>query len=113
MNDLAKIFPILVYELSGQHNIKDRLNRVEKYFEEAQEYTKEMPFDIASWIQPKMTTDLLKDIDESIYSIAKKISGKTKKEVLDKINKMSFGEDNKELDILLDEYFDKLKETLN
>lgn len=30
--ELAEIFPILSYELSGQHNISERLNKVDNYF---------------------------------------------------------------------------------
>jgi len=37
--DLAEIFPILAYELNGQHNIKERLNRVDNYFGEIKSMT--------------------------------------------------------------------------
>lgn len=32
--ELAEIFPILAYELSGKHNIKERLNNADDYFDE-------------------------------------------------------------------------------
>jgi hypothetical protein len=37
--DLAEIFPILAYELNGQHNIKERLGNFEKYFDEMKKFT--------------------------------------------------------------------------
>ncbi len=52
--ELAEIFPILAYELSGQHKIKERLNKADNYFEELKDVTGEMPFDIKEWVNPKI-----------------------------------------------------------
>jgi hypothetical protein len=110
--DLAEIFPILAYELNGQHNIKERLNRVDNYFGEIQSMTDEMPFDFKQWINPKLTKELLTDLDESIEKIARLINKETYKTSKEKITKMSFTDDNKDMDNFIDEYFDKIIENL-
>lgn len=112
LNDLSEILPILAYELSGQQNIKERLSKVDNYFEKIHEYTNEIPFDIKDWIQPKLTTDLLKEIDESIVKIAEKIDKKTKNEALNKIVKMDFKGSNDDLEKIVDEYLTKIQETI-
>ncbi len=108
--DLAEIFPILAYDLNGQHNIKERLNRVDNYFNEIKSMTDEIPFDLKQWINPKLTKELLKDLDESIEKIAKQIDKKTLTLSKDKILKMTFDDDDKELDIFIDEYLEKVTE---
>lgn len=111
--DLAEIFPILAYELNGQHNIKERLNRVDNYFNEIKEVTDEMPFDFKQWINPKMTKDLLNDLDESIGKIGKQIDKETLFASRNKITKMVFDDDDKEMEEVIDEYLDKIIANLN
>ncbi len=106
--ELAEIYPILAYELSGQHNIKERLNKANDYFGEVQSAIEEIPFDIKEWINPKLTKDLLKYLDESIESIACQIDKQTLKTSKEKIEKMMFEDDENELDFLIDEYLEKV-----
>lgn len=112
LNDLSEILPILAYELSGQHNIKERLSKLDNYLDEIVENSTKMPFDMKDWIQPKLTTDLLKEIDESIEKIAQRIDKKTKREALKKIAKMDYKGDNDELDKIVDEYLTKIQESI-
>lgn len=110
--DLAEIFPILAYELNGQHNIKERLNRVYNYFNEIKEITDEIPFDFKQWINPKLTKELLSDLDESIDKIGKQIDKETYNASKEKITKMIFDDDDKEMENLMDEYLDKVIERI-
>jgi len=110
--DLAEIFPILAYELSGQHNIKERLNKADNYFSELQSATTEIPFDIKQWINPKLTQGLLDDLDDSIEKIANKIDNQTLQSSKVKIAKMDSEESNPEMDILIDEYLEKVIENM-
>lgn len=111
--DLAEIFPILAYELNGQHNIKERINRLNSYFSEVESTINEMPFDIKKWINPKLTKDLLVDLDKSIEKVAKLIDKQTLETAKVKIAKMNFKEDDNEINIVLDEYFDKVVENIS
>lgn len=110
--DLAEVFPILAYELNGQHNIKERLNRVDNYFGEIKSMTDEMPFDLKKWINPKLTKGLLTDLDESIEKIAKLIDKETINISKEKVSKMIFDDDDKELENFIDEYLDKIIENI-
>ncbi len=110
--ELAEIYPILAYELSGQHNIKERLNKANDYFGEVQSTIQEIPFDIKEWINPKLTKDLLKDLDESIEKIASQIDKQTLKASREKIKIMTFEEDDSEMETFVDEYFEKVIENL-
>ena len=110
--ELAEIYPILAYELSGQHNIKERLNKANDYFGEVQSTIQEIPFDIKEWINPKLTKDLLKDLDESIEKIASQIDKLTLKASQEKIEKMSFEEEDSEMETFVDEYLEKVIENL-
>jgi hypothetical protein len=106
--DLAEIFPILAYELNGQHNIKERLNRVDNYLSEIETVTDEVPFDFKRWINPKLTKELLKNLDESIDKIAIQIDKETLKLSKTKISEITFDDADKELEAFVNEYFDKI-----
>lgn len=110
--DLAEIFPILAYELNGQHNIKERLNRVDNYFNEIKVVTDEIPFDFKQWINPKLTKELLNDLDESIEKISKQIDKETYNASKDKITKMVFDDDDEEIGNFIDEYLEKVIDSL-
>jgi hypothetical protein len=112
LNDLAEIFPIFAYELGGQHKIKERLTNVNNYFTEVESLTPEMPLDLKKLIQPQMTKELLNDIDESIEKIAEKISRRTKRIALEKINKMNFEDDSDDMKKFIDEYLTKIEEAI-
>ena len=110
--ELSEIFPILAYELSGKHNIKERLNSLNNYFEEIDTLTPEMPFNISEWIKPRVTEDLLIDLDESLLKISSKINRSTKKEVKEKISNMKFDSDENEMNNLIDGFFKKIEDSL-
>lgn len=109
--ELAEIFPILAYKLSGKHNIKERLNKVDEYLNEVESLT-EFPFDIKEWINPKFTKELLEELDKSIKKIAKKTDTKTIKSSKKIIQNMTFENDDKELENFIDEYFEKVIQTM-
>jgi hypothetical protein len=111
--DLAEIFPILAYELNGQHKIKERLNKANNYFSEIQSLTEELPFDLKQWINPKLTKDLLVDLDESIKRIAIQIDKQTLKDSNEKIAKMVFDNDDDDINKLIDEYLEKIIENIS
>ena len=70
--ELAEVFPLLAYELNGQHNIKERLNKANDYFGEMEKIVGDMPLEIKNWINPKITKGLLSGLDESIENITNK-----------------------------------------
>lgn len=110
--ELAEIFPILAYKLSGKHNIKERLNKVDEYFNEVESLTDGFPFDIKEWINPKFTKELLEELDKSIKKIAKKTDAKTIKSTKKIIQNMTFEDDTKEMESFIDEYLEKVIQTM-
>lgn len=108
--DLSEVFPVFAYELSGQHRIKERLNKSDNYLTELEGLAEGMPFDLKNWLQPKITKDLLKDLDENLSRIAIKIDKKTAKEVKTKIMAMD-NRDNSDVEGILEEYINKVKES--
>ena len=109
--ELAEIFPILAFELNGKHNIKDRLNKANNYAKEVEALSIDMPFDIRGLINPKLTKELLQDLNESIEMIAKKIDKKTLQLSKDKISIENSNEDEKKLSILMDQFLNELSES--
>lgn len=71
-----------------------------------------MPFDIKNLINPKLTRNLLEELDESIEKIAKQIDPQTLLDSKDKISKMKFEDDNQEMNNLIDEYLEKIVELM-
>jgi len=71
-----------------------------------------MPFDFKKWINPKLKNELLTDLDESIDKIAKLIDKETLNVSKEKISKMSFDDDEKELENFIEEYLDKIIENI-
>lgn len=108
INELAEIYPVFAYELSGQYKIKERIESLESYFNEVEDFLSQMPKELTDWVQPKITDDLLKDIDGYIIEIAEKINRKTKSKVTDKL-KSKTDDNSKELDEFIDEYIKKIK----
>lgn len=84
--DLAEAFPILAYELSGQHNIKERLSDIDEYLDKTRIYTPDNPIDLKSLINPKVINSLIEELDESILHVSKKISRKTYKRSKEKLS---------------------------
>lgn len=101
--ELAEIYPIFAYELSGQYQIKERIAHISHM----SEVLHEMPFDYKAFIQPKMNKNIMDNIEKNILSISGKIgmacTRETKKKLLppDKIN-------TSEVEEFLDEYVQKI-----
>lgn len=77
--ELAEIFPMLAYNLNGKHNIKSRLQKTERYITEIEGAIAQsnVDFDIKSFLEPLIENELLKEIDNSIESIARLINRRT------------------------------------
>ncbi|PNW26033.1 hypothetical protein [Formosa algae] len=109
IDDLAEVFPILAYELSGQHNIKERINVIDNYLNEVKHHVGEMPFDLKEWLKPKMTDNLISDLDETIKKISEKIDKELWQNSKDKIANMDKNDDG-DMDSFLNEFIEKTKE---
>jgi hypothetical protein len=109
--DLAEILPVFAYELSGQHRIKERLEKAELLFSEADEYLSQLPFDIKSWFEPKVTEQLIKDLDDNIIRIANKLENRTYNEVRRKL-KHQTAVDNSDVNDLINDYIDQIKKSI-
>ena len=112
ITELSEIFPILAYELNGQHDIKERLNKVDNHLRELTSITDHIPFDIKEWINPKLTKSLLDDLDKSIEKISKKLGKKMLNVSKEKILKMN-EVDKEEMENFVEEYFSKISNSLN
>jgi len=108
INELAEIYPVFAYELSGQYKIKERIESVENYFNEVEDLLSQMPKEFTEWVQPKITDDLLKEIDRYIIEIAEKIGRKTKSKAAEKL-KLKAEDNSNEMDDFIDEYIEKIK----
>jgi hypothetical protein len=112
INELAEIYPVFAYELSGRYKIKERLERAESYFNEVSEFLEKMPKELTEWIQPKLSDELFEELDEYILGIAKKINRKTKRHIEEKFSANN-SEDTYELDKFIDEMIEKIKTMAN
>ena len=68
-----------------------------------------MPFDLKDWIQPKVTKELISDIDLNLRKLAKRIDGKTVHDVNEKIKKQDQTSESSELKDFLNDKVDFLK----
>lgn len=109
--DLAEVFPVFAYELSGQHRIKERLKLAENNLSEVDEWINQMPFDFKNWFRPKLTQDLLKDLDDNIERIARRISKSTWKQTSEKIGKMDTLV-HSDLDEFVNDYIEKIRKEI-
>lgn len=109
INDLAEVLPVFAYELNGKYNIKSRLKVIDSSIKQIEEYiTEAPPFDLKEWIEPKVTNNLLRDLDKNIKQIALKIGRKTWKNIDSKIKEMD-KKDYSDLDSYIDEIIEKIK----
>lgn len=108
ITELAEIYPVFAYELSGTYKIKQRLESAEDYFNKISSLTEELPEEYKDWIKPKISSGLLNEMDTYIVAIAKKISRKTRKNIS---NRLSFSNiyDTEEIDEFLNQYIEKIK----
>ena len=86
--DLSEIYPVFAYELNGQHKIKERLKEVEDCLEEFSSVLEEQSLNLKDWLEPKLTLELMKDLDFNIIKIAAKIGYKTVRAAKRKIKKI-------------------------
>jgi methionyl-tRNA synthetase len=108
INELAEIYPVFAYELSGRYKIKERLEGAEDYFNEVSEFIEEMPKELTEWIQPRLSDELFEELDGYILEIAKKINRKTKRDIVEKFS-IKNSNDTDEMDKFIDEYIERLK----
>ncbi len=113
IHDLSEIYPLFAYELNGQYKVKEHLRKTEDYFDKVTQITEEeFPVDIKNWMTPKITSKLIKRLQDYILEISKSIGRGTYKEVKNNILDKS-NSDNPELDKFLNEYFDKVQSLSN
>jgi hypothetical protein len=110
--ELSEVYPIFAYELNGQYKIKDRLNRLDKYLEDVEEWVRQMPFDFKDWVQPKITKDLIIDIDLNLRKLAKKIDRTTVKNVNEKIIKQDQTSESSDIKIFLNDFFLEIQKNI-
>tara|TARA_R110000868_G_scaffold375435_1_gene639948 strand:- start:201 stop:680 length:480 start_codon:yes stop_codon:yes gene_type:complete len=111
IEELAEIYPIFAYELSGQYKVKEKLNNADKYFQKINDSFEEFPTEIKDWIEPKMSTELISEFDEFLIAIAKKIGRKTNRNVWEKL-KPNVEDDNSELDEFIDKFLTEAKKII-
>ncbi len=105
--ELAEYKPILAYELSGPHKVKEKLENVENFLNYYKNDLNEMPFDYEVWLRSKVDANILSPINESITAIAQKIGRKTNSTLKEKL--VDFQDENYEdLEKLIDEYLNKI-----
>ena len=109
IDDLAEVFPILAYELSGKHNIKERINIIDNYISDATDHFGDMPLDLKEWLKPKITDNLISDLDETIKKISEKIDKDLWQHSTNKIANMDKNEDG-DMENFLNEFIEKAKE---
>lgn len=110
--ELSEIYPVFAYELSDRYKIKEKLEKADKYFEEVSSYIENFPIDIKEWIQPKLSEELIDELDKYILAIARKIGWRTKKNIKNKLRPFSNNNDE-EMDKLIDEYIERIKPIVN
>ncbi|WP_456462830.1 hypothetical protein [Reichenbachiella sp.] len=108
INELAEIYPVFAYELSGRYKIKDRLEKADSYFNEVSKLLEEMPKELTDWIQPRMSDDLLTELDKYIIEIAEKINKKTKNQASEKLSETE-DKETKEVNEFIHEYIERIK----
>ena len=112
ITELSETYPVFAYELESQYKIKEKLEKVDNYLNEFEQYFTESDFAIKDWMQPKLTDDLLERLNSSILEIAKKIGRKTKKEVSELIKETKL-EENEDLQNFMNEYIEQIKTMAN
>lgn len=88
LTEISAVLPIFAYELKGQINIKDRLQKFAEYFDDV-ERKYNLSSEIKKQLSPMVTEEMLKSFDNNILKISKLINRKTyiqTKEKIDSIN---------------------------
>jgi hypothetical protein len=109
VTELAEIFPVMAYEISGEYNIKQRLEMAQEYLNELQRVTDErLDFHFEDYFNSKVTSKLVANLDDYIHQISKMIDRKTARSSKDKISNTIFEANATEVEKLIDEYLDKV-----
>ncbi|MGY5351135.1 hypothetical protein ACXGQW_00940 [Wenyingzhuangia sp. IMCC45533] len=112
IEELSEIDPIFAYKLEGKHQVRKKLNQTENYINDIEKSLinefSESDLTINNWIKPRLETELIKQLEISILDIAKRINKKTKLEIV-KLFKEKKIEENIELNDLIDEFIQKIK----
>lgn len=106
--ELSEIYPVFAYELSGTYKIKEKLDSAQQYFENVTKQYGEFPNEIQDWIEPKLSSELIEELDSHIESIARMINKKTTNGVLE-ILEPNRSSDFEEFDDFLEEYIQIVK----
>lgn len=112
IDELAEIYPIFAYELSGKYKIRERIKKANSYFDSLTSLAGEAPFDIKEWITPNLATRVLNDLDDSLKRISKTISKKVHSYINRELDEEE-GFNVEEMEELLREYFTKVKDAEN
>lgn len=108
--ELAEVFPLLAYELSGNNNIKGRLAGANSYLDKVINIAGETPFDFKEWINPKLTQSLLSELDTSIELVSMKIGRGINLKIKDKIKLMDSQTIDLDIETFIGDYIEKIKE---
>ncbi|PVW14339.1 hypothetical protein [Marixanthomonas spongiae] len=111
IEDLSEIFPIMAYELNGQHKIKERLRNTDSNIEKVNTYLGDFPLNLKEWLKPKISNQLIDDIDESILKIAKRINSKTRSDAKMKLAILNNEDEEnlEDIDKFIEDYIEKVK----
>lgn len=103
--ELSEIYPVFAYELKGKYNIKNRFTIAKENLEPI---IVEAPIELKNVVADTLSIkNLIAELDEYIKEIAKKISKKTKKDVIQKIKNQDYF-DIGSINEFADEFFVKL-----
>lgn len=110
--DLSEVDPVFAYELSGQYNVKERLAKTENIMRSIEEEIGYIPKELESVLKSsELSNDFIEPLDQFILQLAKRISNKINKQVVEKIeiqNSIING-DNDEVEKFVDDFIDKIK----
>ena len=87
INELSEYYPVLAYELKGQHNIPQRLEAFQDYITWVGSHSSEAALMLNELLEPSMEVALNKQLGETVLKISKKTSRSLYKLVLTKIAK--------------------------
>ncbi|MBV6646717.1 MAG: hypothetical protein KI790_14770 [Cyclobacteriaceae bacterium] len=108
--ELSEIMPTLAYDLSEQHNIKERLSFMSRYLSEYETELAQTPFNWDDWIQGKFNDSIVDELGDSLIYLAKmsskKLSEDVKERLVDQDQEMTV---SPEFEKYLEQYFQKIQ----
>jgi hypothetical protein len=111
IKNLSEIDPVLAYKLSGQYDLKNNLkssapiiiNFLEKKGEDKNSIS-----EFNNFINPFFERRILDDFDKILFEISKRVSRKTKKQVIEIVNRQN-SKPQEEIDSFIDDFISKLQ----